>query len=189
MKYSDPYLSGVALGVVLLAAFVFAGRGLGASGAFGATTSGTVAAVAPDYAASNPYFGRYLAHPGGPWRDWLLIEIVGVVIGGFLSAMLAGRFLRDRPIRFLVERGRNVTVPSRLAIAFAGGVVMGIGAVLARGCTSGQALTGGALLSVGSWSFMVAAFAAGYAVAPAVIRVGQCATSCCRARSAGGGDS
>jgi uncharacterized membrane protein YedE/YeeE len=47
---------------------------------------------------------------------------------------------------------------------------MGIGAVLARGCTSGQALTGGALLSVGSWTFMLAAFAAGYAVAPALKR-------------------
>src|SRR6516225_8117203 len=118
MKYSDPYLSGVALGVVLLAAFVFAGRGLGASGAFGATTSGTVAAVAPDYSASNPYFGRYLAHPGGPWREWLLIEIIGVVIGGFASAALAGRLRRG------VERGAGVAARSRLAIAFAGGGVM-----------------------------------------------------------------
>ena len=54
MKYSDPYLSGIALGLVLLAAFLLAGRGLGASGAFGATATGTVAVVAPDYAASNP---------------------------------------------------------------------------------------------------------------------------------------
>jgi hypothetical protein len=165
MKYSDPYVSGVALGLVLLAAFVFAGRGLGASGAFAATATGAVAVVAPDYAASNPYFGRYLARPGGPWREWLLIEIVGVVIGGFLSAVAAGRFIRER---FVVERGRGVPVISRLAIAFGGGAVMGVGAVLARGCTSGQALTGGALLSVGSWTFMLAAFAAGYAVAPAL---------------------
>lgn len=43
---------------------------------------------------------------------------------------------------------------------------MGLGAVLARGCTSGQALTGGALLSVGSWTFMLATFAAAFAVAP-----------------------
>ena len=190
MKYSDPYLSGVALGLVLLAAFVFTGRGLGASGAFAATATGTVAVVAPDYAASNPYFGRYLARPGGPWREWLLIEIIGVVIGGFLSAVLAGRFLRDLPpeggsyvasgsgvasgfsrkIRFVVERGRGVSVMSRLAIAFTGGTVMGVGAVLARGCTSGQALTGGALLSVGSWTFMLSAFAAGYASAPALKR-------------------
>jgi len=164
MKYSDPYVSGIALGLVLLAAFVFAGRGLGASGAFAATAAGTVAAVAPDYAASNPYFGRYLARPGGPWREWLLIEIIGVAIGGFLSAALAGR------LRGLVERGTGVSAHSRIAIAFAGGAVMGVGAVLARGCTSGQALTGGALMSVGSWTFMLAAFAAGYAVAPALKR-------------------
>lgn len=164
MKYSDPYLSGIALGLVLLAAFVLTGRGLGASGAFAATASGTVAVVAPGYAASNPYFGRYLARPGGPWREWLLIEIIGVVIGGFVSAALAGR------LRGLVERGTGVSAASRLAIAFAGGSVMGVGAVLARGCTSGQALTGGALLSVGSWTFMLAAFAAGYAVAPALKR-------------------
>jgi len=164
MKYSDPYLSGVALGLVLLAAFVFAGRGLGASGAFGSTAAGTVALVAPVYASDNPYFARYLSRPGGPWREWLLIEIAGVIGGGFLSAALAGRLRRG------VERGAGVTVRSRLAIAFSGGAVMGFGAVLARGCTSGQALTGGALLSVGSWAFMACTFASGYAVAPLLRR-------------------
>ncbi len=43
---------------------------------------------------------------------------------------------------------------------------MGFGAKLARGCTSGQALTGGALLGVGSWIFIVTAFAAAYLAAP-----------------------
>ena len=165
MRYSDPYLSGVGLGLVLLAAFVFAGRGLGASGAFATTASGAVAAVAPAYAAGNPYFARYVERPGGPWREWLLLEIAGVVIGGFASAAAAGRLRRG------VERGAGVAPWSRLAIAFAGGAVMGLGAVLARGCTSGQALTGGALLSVGSWAFMMSTFAAGYAVAPALRRM------------------
>ena len=164
MKYSDPYLAGVALGLILLAAFAFAGRGLGASGAFAATASGTIAVVAPVYAQSNPYFGRYLANPGGPWRNWLLFEIVGVAVGGFLSARFAGRLRRG------VERGAGVSVPSRLLIAFGGGGAMGLGAVLARGCTSGQALTGGALLSVGSWGFMGTAFAAAYAIAPILKR-------------------
>ncbi|HTM27295.1 MAG TPA: YeeE/YedE thiosulfate transporter family protein [Vicinamibacterales bacterium] len=167
MKYSDPYASGVALGLVLLAAYAFAGRGLGASGAFAASASGTVAAVAPEYAASNPYFGRYLARPGGPWREWLLVEIAGVAIGAFASAALSGRF------RVAVERGRGVTVRARIATALAGGTTMGVGAALARGCTSGQALTGGALLSVGSWTFMMSAFAAGYVVAPAIKRAWQ----------------
>jgi len=160
VKYSDPYLSGVALGLVLLAAFTFAGRGLGASGAFAATATGAVSAVAPEYAQSNPYFARYLSRPGGPWREWLLLEIVGVALGGFLSAAAAGRLRRG------IDRGAGASAGSRLAIAFAGGTTMGVGAVLARGCTSGQALTGGALLSVGSWAFMLSAFAAGYAVSP-----------------------
>ena len=43
---------------------------------------------------------------------------------------------------------------------------MGVGAALARGCTSGLALSGGALLSVGSWLFIAAAFAIGFAFAP-----------------------
>jgi hypothetical protein len=49
-------------------------------------------------------------------------------------------------------------------------MLMGLGAKLARGCTSGQALTGGALLSVGSWLFILTAFAAGYLAAPLVRR-------------------
>ena len=147
-RYSDPYLAGVALGLVLLAAFAFAGRGLGASGAF--TT-----AAAELTNADSALFARY--------RDgdyWLVVEIVGVIIGGFLSALLARRFA------FKLERGR-------LGYAFAGGSLMGLGAVLARGCTSGLGLTGGALLSVGSWLFIVAAFAAAYAVSPFVRKAWQ----------------
>jgi uncharacterized membrane protein YedE/YeeE len=47
---------------------------------------------------------------------------------------------------------------------------MGFAARLARGCTSGQALTGGAILSLGSWIFMMCVFAGGYLVAPFVKR-------------------
>jgi len=162
VKYSDPYFAGVGLGLVLIAAFVITGHGLGASGAFAATASGATAAIAPEYAHANPYFERYLDGPDGPWRNWLLWEIAGVALGGLVSAAVAGRVKRE------VERGSGVTVRSRLAVAGAGGAVMGVGAVLARGCTSGQALTGGAMLSVGSWAFTLSAFAAAFALAPLV---------------------
>jgi hypothetical protein len=164
MRYSDPYIAGAGLGLVLLAAFALTGHGLGASGAFASAASGTVAAVAPGYAVAHPYFGRYLAGPAGPWRDWLVLEVLGMCLGGLVSASMAGRR------RGVVERGAGVSIRSRLAAAGAGGGVMGVGAVLARGCTSGQALTGGALLSVGSWAFMLAAFAAAYTVAPLMKR-------------------
>ena len=159
--YADPYVAGAALGLVLLAAFVVMGRGLGASGAFASSASGIVAAVDPAGATANPYFSRYLAGKG-PWSEWLLVEIGGVVVGGFLSAFFAGR------LRLAVDRGPRISRRLRLGLAFGGGAAMGVGAVLARGCTSGLALTGGALLSVGAWLFMFAAFAAAYLLAPLV---------------------
>jgi hypothetical protein len=159
--YADPYLAGVGLGLVLLAAFVLTGRGLGASGAFASSAAGSVAAVAPQRAAANAYFARYLGGDG-PWHEWLLFEIAGVIAGGFLSALLAGR------VRFAIGRGPRLGRAPRLLYASIGGAVMGCGAVLARGCTSGLALTGGALLAVGSWLFVIAAFAAGYVAAPLV---------------------
>jgi uncharacterized protein len=161
--YADPYVAGAALGLVLLAAYVVVGRGLGASGAFATSAAGAVAAASPDTAYANPYFARYLGGRG-PWLDWLLFEIAGVFIGGYLSARLAGRIRRE------VERGPRISARARLATAFGGGAVMGLGAVLARGCTSGLALTGGALLSVGSWLFIMSAFAAAYLFAPLMKR-------------------
>ena len=161
MKYADPYIAGAGLGLVLIAAFVLTGHGLGAAGAFAAGAAGTVSAVAPAAAATNGYFSRYLAD-GELWRQWVVLEVLGIFAGGFLSAAFAGR------LRRAVDRGEGVTVPSRLIRAAGGGALMGVGAVLARGCTSGLALSGGALLSVGSWAFMLCAFAAGFAAAPIV---------------------
>ena len=164
--YADPYLAGAGLGVVLLAAFLIAGRGLGASGAFASAAASAVAVVSPEAAAESPVFGRHLA-AGGPFHEWLVFEIAGVALGGFASAWAAGR------LRLEVEGGPRVTRGLRLTLAFAGGAVMGIGAAIARGCTSGLALTGGALLSVGSWVFMLAAFAGGYLVTPFLKKVWQ----------------
>ena len=44
-------------------------------------------------------------------------------------------------------------------------MIAAFGARMARGCTSGQALTGGASLALGSWAFMLAVFAAVYGLA------------------------
>ena len=162
--YSDPYVAGIGLGLVLLAAFVITGRGLGASGAFATTAAGLTRAVAPAAAQANPYFARYLAGDG-PWRDWLLVEFAGVALGGLGSAWAAGR------LGGAIERGPRTGRRARLALGFAGGAIMGLGAVLARGCTSGLALTGGAVLAAGAWLFMIAAFAGAYLAAPLLRQV------------------
>lgn len=161
--YADPYLAGVGLGLVLLAAFALAGRGLGASGAFGAIAAAAVDGASPATAARSAYLGSHLA-PRGVLHDWLVVEMLGVAIGGWCSAALAGRLAVG------VERGDAISASGRLAAAIAGGAVMGVGAVLARGCTSGQALTGGAASSVGGWLFIAGAFPAAYVVALATRR-------------------
>ena len=162
--YADPYVAGVALGLVLLGAFVLVGRGLGASGAFARVAASTATIADSSMVAANAYFTDYMSS-GPAWTDWLVVELIGVCVGGALSAWFAGRMLRT------TERGPRASEVSRLGVAFGGGSVMGMGAVIARGCTSGQALTGGAMLSLGSWCFMLAAFAGAFAAAPFLRRM------------------
>jgi uncharacterized membrane protein YedE/YeeE len=136
------------------------GRGLGASGAFSSLVSAGMHAVAPGHTSANGFFTEYLGDgTQNPLKDWLVFEVLGVVVGGFFSGVLAHR------VRGVVEKGPRISTGKRLVFAFLGGGLMGFGAKLARGCTSGQALTGGAVLGVGSWAFMLAVFAGGYAVA------------------------
>jgi hypothetical protein len=158
--YSNPYLAGLGLGLVLLAAFVIMGRGLGASGAFSSLVAAGTKAVAPGHAAANPFYAEYLGDgTKSPLMDWLVFEVLGVFVGGYISGSLAGR------VNVSVERGPRVTNRTRLLLAFLGGGVMGFGAKLARGCTSGQALSGGAVLGLGSWVVMMGVFGGAYAFA------------------------
>ncbi len=158
----NPYVAGVVLGFVLLGSFLVMGFGLGSSG--GVTRAAVFAAdlVAPKAVESNAYFSQYFGPGKHVLEDWLVFEVLGVLLGGLLGAYSAGR------LRFGLERGPRATVARRLVLAVAGGFLMGFAARLARGCTSGQALTGGAALSLGSWVFMMAVFTGGYLVAPFV---------------------
>jgi uncharacterized membrane protein YedE/YeeE len=88
-----------------------------------------------------------------------VLEVVGVFLGGVVAVLTARRF---RPG---IGKGPNASTGLRLTLAFLGGIVGGIGTRLAMGCTSGQALSGGATLVVGSWVFMMAVFATAFAAA------------------------
>jgi hypothetical protein len=155
----SPYAAGFGLGLVLLAAFVVAGQGLGASGAMTRVAAFCSAAVAPEATRSNAYLGRYFADGANPLSDWLVFEVLGVAVGGLVSAAFAGRIARR------IERGPRTTNAARIVMALVGGAVVGFATRLAMGCTSGQALSGGAMLSVGSWIFMMSVFAGGYGAA------------------------
>ncbi len=155
----NPYVAGVVLGLVLLSSFLVMGKGLGASGGVNRIAIATVDVVAADHVNDNAYLARVKANDEHPLDSYFVFEVLGVLLGGAVSAYAAGRQ------RTSVIRGPRAAVPTRLLFALSGGVLMGIAARLARGCTSGQALTGGALMSSGAWIFMLAVFAGGYGLA------------------------
>jgi uncharacterized membrane protein YedE/YeeE len=156
--YWNPYLTGVLLGLVLLATYAVTGRGLGATGAFGAVAAWLAGLVSTENASTNIVLAKYW-NDGAPLESWTLFLLIGAFVGALVSG-IAGRRIQSS-----VERGPRVTDGQRLALAFIGGFVAAYGAKIAKGCTSGQALTGGSILNVGSLVFMLAVFASAYALA------------------------
>lgn len=163
--FANPYLAGILLGILLFLAFLLTGNGLGASGGMNRLLVFLESVVAPDYVAQMPYLIDINGNNANPLDSWVVFVTLGVIVGGVISGWQNGR------LKVEVNRGPRVSVKTRLLMAFIGGALMGYGARLARGCTSGQALSGGAVLSVGSWALMLAIFAGGYALAYFVRRL------------------
>ena len=159
-KYMNPYLAGFLLGLVLLATIFMTGRGLGASGALKSGVVAAVQTVAPSHAASAEFYREYSAqHPEGPLKNWLVFEAVGGIIGAFLSGLISDR------LAFKFDKGSSATNRMRIWGALAGGALWGVGASLGRGCTSGAALSGMAVMSTGGIITMVFIFAGAYGFA------------------------
>ena len=148
-----PLAAGLALGAVLLATLFVTGHGLGASGSFTGATAWLGGKIAPEVARENGYLGPMLT--GNPLAAWISWEVLGALIGGLLSAATSGRF------RVRVDGPMRVTPAGRLAFALAGGLLSGFGARLARGCTSGLGLSGGAPLAVAAFLFLIGFFVVG----------------------------
>lgn len=157
--YLNPYLGGVILGTVLLLAFYISGRGLGASGAVKNTLAATVNVVAPEHVANNAYYCQFAGNGKEPMSNWLVYEVLGVMAGAFISGILFNR------LKFKVEHSPKITSRRRLLFALGGGVLFGFGTQLARGCTSGAALSGMAVLSFGGYITMIAIFGTAFIAA------------------------
>jgi len=159
-KYMNPYLAGFFLGLVLLATIYITGRGLGASGAVKSGVVAAVQSVAPSHTANTHFYQEYAEeHPGNPLKNWLVFEVIGVVIGAFISGLISNR------LKFTLEHSAKIKRQTRIAGAIVGGLLFGFGAQLGRGCTSGAALSGMAVLSFGGIITMLAIFGGAYAFA------------------------
>jgi hypothetical protein len=157
--YANPYFAGILLGIVLFLAFFITGSGLGASGGMNRLLVVIEDFVAPGHVDRTPYLIAMAGGDKNPLDSWVVFVTIGTLMGGLTSGWLHGR------LKVETGRGPRISIRKRWVIAFFGGSLMGYGARFARGCTSGQALSGGAVLSVGSWAFMFAVFAGAYALA------------------------
>jgi len=156
-----PLTAGIALGVVLLLTFLMTGHGLGASGFFSRLTAWFGAEFAQTATEANSYLGPFIKNARGavnPLATWISWEIVGIIVGAGIAAFTSNRF------RFRLDGAKNLSGSGRMALAVGGGVLTGFGAQVARGCTSGIGLSGGATLAVAGFLFLIGFFVAGIAV-------------------------
>jgi len=158
-SYVHPYFGGMVLGIVLFLALFLTGNGLGSSGATSRIVTAATDLVAPDHVDRTPYLLKLAGGDKNPFDDWIVPVFFGALLGGFASGFFNGR------LKFEITKGPQISNRARMMFAFLGGVLFLYGARMARGCTSGQALTGGTTLSAGSWAVMFAIFGGAYAMA------------------------
>lgn len=158
--FMNPYIAGILLGLTLLLTIYITGRGLGASGGLKSVVAATVKNVTPKHYEAHPYYSEYdQSHPNGPLSNWLFFEITGVLFGAFLSGIIANRTMLK------LEKGPRASNLARIIAAIAGGMFFGFGSQLGRGCTSGSALSGMAVMSFGGIITMLAIFGGAYVLA------------------------
>ena len=157
--YVHPYFGGVVLGIVLFLAFFLTGNGLGSSGGTTRIITFVEDQISPAHVDRTPYLLKMAGGDKNPLDDWIIPVFFGALLGGFTSGAISGR------AKIETTKGPNISNRTRWLMAFLGGTIFLYGARMARGCTSGQALSGGASLAAGSWLIMFAIFASAYALA------------------------
>jgi uncharacterized membrane protein YfcA/uncharacterized membrane protein YedE/YeeE len=144
------WISGAAIAAVVLLLALFENKQLGVS-----TGCSELCAMPSDESAR---------------RSWRPPFLLGIAIGGALAGLLAGRSptLAMGSVDTLV--GNHVVL--ELALLLGAGVLIGRGARLAGGCTSGHSIVGTALGARSSWIATLAFMGAGFVTTQLVRLIG-----------------
>lgn len=129
----SPWVGGVLLGVLAILAWVLS-TAAGRNGGLGITTP-------------SAKIIAFLTTGDVALVDWSVLLVLGILLGSFAAAKLSGEFRWRVP---------DATTLGRSAV---GGVLMGVGAALAGGCTIGNALVETALFSYQGWVSLAAMIA------------------------------
>jgi uncharacterized protein len=161
----SPYLIGAGIGVLSWVVFVVANSPIGITTALSQISGGVATPILGSEAvAKNAYWAKNLFQ-----LDYGSLFLAGTMLGGLLSALLAGSWkLESVPAVWGDRFGASVT--KRYIAAFAGGLIAMYGARLANGCTSGNGISGGLQLALSGWVFLAVMFPVGMLTAFVLFR-------------------
>lgn len=156
----SPYLVGALIGVLSWFSFIISKKPLGTSTSYARASAKLGSSFFGDAVLDWKYYQKYK-----PELEWQSMLVIGIVIGSFISAVLAGEFnLTFIPLTEF-ESILNQNILGRIFSAFTGGILLGFGARLAGGCTSGHGISGAFQLSIASWISLISFFVGGAAAA------------------------
>jgi hypothetical protein len=165
----SPYVSGILLGLVAIAAVWFSNNLLGASGAFENLAGMIGKALAPGL-FNNLYF-NFIMPPGLTYGVMMLI---GIFFGGMIGAATSGTLKWGKKDSVISDaQWKRIFGPQvwkRWLLAFVGAIILEYGAGIAGGCTSGLVISGGMLIAPAAFIFMGGMFASGIVTALIIYR-------------------
>ena len=165
MERWSPYAVGIGIGILSWVTFVLSNKPIGCSTAFTRTSGMIEKLFRGRKVEEKPYYKQF-----APEIDWEWMLVVGVVIGAFISAQLSQQFAAN----WVPEAWAAVFGGSPIArwiVALVGGILMGLGARWAGGCTSGHGISGTLQLAASGWIAAVCFFIGGIATAMFIFKV------------------
>ena len=155
----SPYVVGIGIGLLSCVSFLLSDKPIGCSTAFSRTSGMIERLFRGSKVAEKAYYKKFT-----PSVDWEWMLVLGVFIGALLSAALSGQLHAEWvPAKWASVFGDSSSL--RWFVALIGGIVMGIGARWAGGCTSGHGISGTLQLAVSSWLAVLCFFAGGVGTA------------------------
>jgi len=159
MEQWSPYAVGIGIGLLSCLTFLLSNKPIGCSTALSRTSGMLESLIRGGKVAEKDYYKQF-----APSIDWEWMLVLGIFIGGFISAKLSGQFqVAWVPMKWTEAFGNTVFL--RWFIALMGGTIMGFGARWAGGCTSGHGISGTLQLAVSSWIAAICFFISGIATA------------------------
>ena len=152
-KKWSPYWAGLIIGLLQLPAFLFIGRALGASTAYGLPIDFLLKLTGLYNEVNSPSVennARFLNLQN--W--WYLFLLIGVAIGAVISSRLSKSNEKIQGWDHFGINNKKILI----IFSFLGGFFMLLGARIASGCASGHGLSGIAKLQVSSIITIAALF-------------------------------